>query len=59
MSKTLKEIASLISGELNGNPRLVIKNSANLEDAQVGDLTFAFNDKSRDPKLLLQLCLEN
>ena len=48
MSKTLKEIASLISGELRGNPKLVIKNSANLEDAQVGDLTFAFDDKSID-----------
>jgi len=48
MKNTLEEIASLIRGELNGNPKLVIKNAANLEDAQAGDLTFASDEKSAD-----------
>ncbi len=48
MSRTLKEIASLVSGELSGNPKLVIKNAANNEDAQSGDVTFAFDARSVD-----------
>lgn len=48
MSKTLKEIASLVSGELSGDPKLVIQSTANLEDAQSGDITFAVDDRSAD-----------
>jgi len=44
MTKTLKEIASLVSGELSGNHKLAIKNASNLEDAQVDDLTFASDE---------------
>ncbi|MFH1710411.1 MAG: UDP-3-O-(3-hydroxymyristoyl)glucosamine N-acyltransferase [bacterium] len=46
MKITLNEIASLISGELSGSPKLVIKNTANVEDAKEGDITFAVDDKS-------------
>jgi UDP-3-O-[3-hydroxymyristoyl] glucosamine N-acyltransferase len=45
MNKTLKEIASLVSGELSGDAKLVIKNAANLEDAKDGDITFAIDDR--------------
>ncbi len=48
MNRTLKEIASLVSGELSGDPAIVIKNSANLEAARAGDLTFAVDDKAID-----------
>lgn len=48
MNKTLKEIASLVSGELSGNPKLVIENAANLGDAQAGEITFAVDDKAID-----------
>lgn len=48
MSTTLKQIASLVSGELSDNPGIVIKNAANLEDAKAGDITFAIDDKSLD-----------
>ena len=46
MKITLKELASLVSGELSGNAKLVIKNAANLEDAKDGDITFAVDDRS-------------
>jgi UDP-3-O-[3-hydroxymyristoyl] glucosamine N-acyltransferase len=46
MKITLKELASLVSGELSGNAKLVIKNAANLEDAKEGDITFAVDDRS-------------
>jgi len=46
MKITLKELASLVSGELNGNAKLVIKNAANLEDAKDGEITFAVDDRS-------------
>jgi UDP-3-O-[3-hydroxymyristoyl] glucosamine N-acyltransferase len=46
MNRTLKEIASLVSGELSGDPGLIVKNAANLETAQAGDLTFAVDDRS-------------
>jgi UDP-3-O-[3-hydroxymyristoyl] glucosamine N-acyltransferase len=48
MNRTLKEIASLVSGELSGDPGLIVKNAANLETAQAGDLTFAVDDRSID-----------
>jgi UDP-3-O-[3-hydroxymyristoyl] glucosamine N-acyltransferase len=48
MKKTLKEIASLVSGELSGSAKVVINNAANLEDAQAGDITFAVDDKAMD-----------
>ena len=48
MKRTLKEIASLVSGELSGDPGLIITNAANLESAQAGDITFAVDDKSLD-----------
>jgi UDP-3-O-[3-hydroxymyristoyl] glucosamine N-acyltransferase len=48
MNRTLKEIASLVSGELSGDPGIVIKNAANLDAAQAGDLTFAVDDRSID-----------
>ena len=46
MKITLKELALLVSGELSGNTKLVIKNAANLEDAKDGDITFAVDDRS-------------
>lgn len=46
MKKTLKEIASLVSGELSGDPKLTIKGVAGLEDPDNGDLTFAENERS-------------
>ena len=46
MKRTLKEIASLVSGELSGDPGLVITNAADLESAQAGDITFAVDDNS-------------
>jgi len=46
MSKTLKEIASLISGELSGSGSIVIKGAANQDDAKAGDITFAFDAKA-------------
>jgi UDP-3-O-[3-hydroxymyristoyl] glucosamine N-acyltransferase len=45
MKITLKELASLVSGELSGNAKLVIKNAANLEEAKDGDITFASDDR--------------
>jgi len=46
MKKTLKEIASLVSGELSGDPKISIKSVANLEDAQEDELTFAADEKA-------------
>ena len=48
MKRTLKEIASLVSGELSGDPGIVIKNASNLEAAQFGDITFAFDNRAID-----------
>jgi UDP-3-O-[3-hydroxymyristoyl] glucosamine N-acyltransferase len=48
MKRTLKEIASLVSGELSGDPGLVITNAATLESAQAGDITFASDEKAVD-----------
>lgn len=46
MKRTLKEIAHKISGEVFGDPNIVIKNIANIEDSQVGDITFATDERS-------------
>lgn len=45
MKRRLKEIASLVGGELVGDPNLEIKGVANLKDAKSGDLTFALEEK--------------
>lgn len=46
MKKTLKEIASLISGELSGDPKIIVKGVSSVDLAKDGDLTFAADDKS-------------
>jgi len=46
MKKTLKEIASLVSGELSGDPKIVIKNISSLEEAKENELTFAIDEKA-------------
>lgn len=46
MSKKLKEIASLVSGEISGSPDIVIKNVAEPDNSQSGDITFAFDEKA-------------
>lgn len=48
MKKTLKEITSLVGGELSGNPKLIIENVSGLEDAAEGNLTFASDERSVD-----------
>jgi UDP-3-O-[3-hydroxymyristoyl] glucosamine N-acyltransferase len=45
MSKTLNEIAKLISGELSGDGNIVINGVAGIEDAVEGDITFLSNPK--------------
>jgi UDP-3-O-[3-hydroxymyristoyl] glucosamine N-acyltransferase len=45
MSKTLNEIAELISGELSGDGNIVINGVAGIEDAVEGDITFLSNPK--------------
>jgi UDP-3-O-[3-hydroxymyristoyl] glucosamine N-acyltransferase len=46
MNRKLKEIASLISGEISGNADTVIKNAAEPENSQTGDITFAVDEKA-------------
>ncbi len=46
MKITLKDIAERAGGDLFGDPKLTIKGAANLDDAQAGDITFAFDDRS-------------
>jgi UDP-3-O-[3-hydroxymyristoyl] glucosamine N-acyltransferase len=45
MSKTLKEIATLVAGELAGDGNIVITGVAGIEDAVEGDITFLSNPK--------------
>ncbi|MCU0650833.1 MAG: UDP-3-O-(3-hydroxymyristoyl)glucosamine N-acyltransferase [Candidatus Omnitrophica bacterium] len=45
MSRTLKEIAALIGGELCASPDQVISGVAGIEDAREGDITFLSNPK--------------
>ena len=45
MSKTLKEIARLIAGEVAGDENVVITGVAGIEEAREGDLTFLANPK--------------
>jgi UDP-3-O-[3-hydroxymyristoyl] glucosamine N-acyltransferase len=45
MSKTLKEIAKLVGGELSGDGNIVITGVAGIEDAQEGDISFLANRK--------------
>ncbi|HVP36450.1 MAG TPA: UDP-3-O-(3-hydroxymyristoyl)glucosamine N-acyltransferase [Terriglobales bacterium] len=47
MEKTLKEIASLVSGELIGDGSIRIKGLAGIEEAEPGDLTFLSNPAYR------------
>ena len=47
MNRKLKEIASLVSGEMSGgSDDIVIKNAAEPENAKAGDITFAFDEKA-------------
>ncbi len=46
MKKNLKDIASLVAGELSGNAKLSVSGAAGIEDAQEGDITFAMDEKS-------------
>ena len=45
MSRTLKEIAALVSGDVAGNADAVITGVAGIEDAHEGDITFIANPK--------------
>jgi len=45
LKKTLKEIASLVGGEVLGNPRTVITNIRGIDEAGKGDLTFIANPR--------------
>ena len=47
MSKSLGELADLVSGELTGDPKIRISGAADIGDAQEGDIVFA-----ETPKLL-------
>lgn len=44
MKKTLKEIASLIGGELSGSPKISVTGAASIEDAGPNDITFATDE---------------
>jgi UDP-3-O-[3-hydroxymyristoyl] glucosamine N-acyltransferase len=46
MKKSLKDISALIAGELGGDGKLLIKGAANIEDAQPGDICFAFDERA-------------
>jgi UDP-3-O-[3-hydroxymyristoyl] glucosamine N-acyltransferase len=46
MNRKLKEIASLVSGEISGSPDIVIKNAAEPENSQTGSITFAIDEKA-------------
>lgn len=48
MKKTIKEIASLVSGEASGDSKIVIKGAANPEEAKQGDITFAMDERSAE-----------
>jgi UDP-3-O-[3-hydroxymyristoyl] glucosamine N-acyltransferase len=45
MSKTLKEIARLINGEVIGDEKIVITGVAGIKEASYGDITFLANPK--------------
>ena len=45
MHKTLKEIASIINGEIIGNQDIVIKGVCGIKEAQPGDITFLANPR--------------
>ena len=45
MHISAQEIASLVEGELHGDPRLVITGVAGLEEAGPGDVSFVSNKK--------------
>jgi UDP-3-O-[3-hydroxymyristoyl] glucosamine N-acyltransferase len=45
MSKSLREIADWIKGELRGDPSIRIRGIAGIENAQAGDLTFLAHPK--------------
>jgi len=47
MSKTLKEIAKVIDGEIIGDEKVVISGVAGLKEASYGDITFLANPKYR------------
>lgn len=44
-TKTLKDLASLVSGTLVGDPKLKIKGVSGLEEAKAGDLVFVLEEK--------------
>lgn len=45
MKKSLKELAQIVNGEVVGDPSILIKGVASLEEAQEGDITFFANTK--------------
>ncbi|MCR4337830.1 MAG: UDP-3-O-(3-hydroxymyristoyl)glucosamine N-acyltransferase [Candidatus Omnitrophica bacterium] len=45
MRKTLKEIAQLLDGEIDGDPNLVVTGLSGIKEAKKGDLTFLANSK--------------
>lgn len=45
MQKTLKEIAELIEGEIEGNPQVIITGISGIKEAGEGDITFVANPK--------------
>lgn len=48
MQKSLKELADLVGGELNGNPDLQLSGAADIDDAEEGDIVFAETPKHLD-----------
>lgn len=48
MKKTLVELASLLKGELVGDPNIVISGVAGLEEATEGQISFLGNIKYKD-----------
>jgi UDP-3-O-[3-hydroxymyristoyl] glucosamine N-acyltransferase len=45
LGKTLKELAMLVGGKIDGNPETVIESAAPIETARKGDITFIANVK--------------
>lgn len=45
MSKSLRELASLVGGKVKGKEDIIIKGVAKIEDAREGEITFAVSEK--------------
>ena len=45
MEKTLGELAKLVGGKVDGDPKTIIKDIAGIREARPGDITFLANRK--------------